>query len=138
MPILSNASSYVKPGGRLLYTTCTLNRSENYEVVRSFLSQHPEFQVLPVSELARQQDIRVMEQDGTVTILPSEELDGFLCCAAAKTERGADMTQCPCDGPVELRSLLPEQLAELMLQMGEPAYRAKQIFSWCAKGRHLD
>ena len=75
--ILSNASSYVKPGGRLLYTTCTLNRSENYEVVRSFLSQHPEFQVLPVSELARQQDIRVMEQDGTVTILPSEELDGF-------------------------------------------------------------
>ena len=44
------------------------------------------------------------------------------------------MTQCPCDGPVELRSLLPEQLAELMLQMGEPAYRAKQIFSWCAKG----
>ena len=54
--ILSNASSYVKPGGRLLYTTCTLNRSENYEVVRSFLSQHP---------------------DGTVTILPSEELDGF-------------------------------------------------------------
>ena len=45
--------------------------------MRSLLSQHPEFQVLPVSELARQQDIRVMEQDGTVTILPSEELDGF-------------------------------------------------------------
>ena len=38
------------------------------------------------------------------------------------------------DGPIELRSLLPEQLAELMQQMGEPAFRAKQIFSWCAKG----
>ena len=35
---------------------------------------------------------------------------------------------------VELRSLLPEQLAQLMQQLGEPAFRAKQIFSWCAKG----
>ncbi len=75
--ILSNAAAYVKPGGRLLYTTCTLNRHENYEVVRAFLSQRPEFEILPIETLAEQQGISVMEEHGTVTILPSEELDGF-------------------------------------------------------------
>ena len=33
-----------------------------------------------------------------------------------------------------LRSLLPEELAESLTHRGEPAYRAKQIFGWCAKG----
>ncbi len=41
--ILENAGRHVKPGGALLYCTCTLNRAENEEIVESFLKQHPEF-----------------------------------------------------------------------------------------------
>ena len=35
---------------------------------------------------------------------------------------------------IDLRSKLPEELCELMHRWGEPSYRAKQIFSWCARG----
>lgn len=41
--ILCGASSYVKPGGVLVYSTCTINRAENEEVVGKFLAEHQDF-----------------------------------------------------------------------------------------------
>ena len=41
--ILDTVSSYVKPGGILVYATCTVSRQENECQVRSFLGRHPEF-----------------------------------------------------------------------------------------------
>ncbi len=41
--ILENASSYGAPGGTLLYSTCTILRGENEDIVTAFLSNHPEF-----------------------------------------------------------------------------------------------
>ena len=41
--ILENCARYVKPGGRLSYSTCTINRGENSDVVNSFLAKHTEF-----------------------------------------------------------------------------------------------
>ena len=41
--ILENVSTYVKPGGVLLYCTCTLQKCENEDVVTAFLSAHPEY-----------------------------------------------------------------------------------------------
>lgn len=46
--ILETASRYVRPGGRLVYSTCTLNPDENAGVVTAFLARHPEFTVLPI------------------------------------------------------------------------------------------
>lgn len=45
--ILSVASLYVKPGGRLVYSTCTLLKEENDEVVNSFLDKNKEFKLIP-------------------------------------------------------------------------------------------
>ncbi|SDB16097.1 16S rRNA (cytosine(967)-C(5))-methyltransferase RsmB [Eubacterium oxidoreducens] len=41
--ILKNAAGYVKPGGRLVFSTCTMNPGENEENVRWFEEQFPEF-----------------------------------------------------------------------------------------------
>lgn len=41
--ILRGAASCVKPGGLLIYSTCTLLRQENEEIVDGFLAEHPEF-----------------------------------------------------------------------------------------------
>jgi 16S rRNA (cytosine967-C5)-methyltransferase len=48
--ILSRAASYVAPGGLLLYTTCTLTKWENDEVVQWFLAEHPHFSGQPFPE----------------------------------------------------------------------------------------
>lgn len=43
--ILDNLALYVKPGGLLLYSTCTVLREENREQIRRFLETHPDFQI---------------------------------------------------------------------------------------------
>lgn len=45
--ILDNVSNYVKPGGILVYSTCTLLERENEDVVNRFLATHPEFSPEP-------------------------------------------------------------------------------------------
>jgi 16S rRNA (cytosine967-C5)-methyltransferase len=69
--ILAAAAEYVKPGGTLIYSTCTLNKDENEAVVTRFLSENRGFSY----------DAFVLfnsEQKGTQTFFPFErKFDGF-------------------------------------------------------------
>ena len=51
--LLSEAEAFVKPGGTLTYTTCSLLRPENDERVAAFLSEHPHFHTLPAGDVWR-------------------------------------------------------------------------------------
>ena len=46
--LLENGASLLKEGGKLVYSTCTLLKEENEEVVCAFLKNHPEFERCPV------------------------------------------------------------------------------------------
>ncbi len=75
--ILWNQARYVKPGGTLLYSTCTLVRRENEDVVEEFLESHGDFQldtlVLP--------DIFPKYSHGQLTLVPGQyDTDGFYFC----------------------------------------------------------
>ncbi len=47
--ILDAAAEMVRPGGRMVYATCTLNRTENEDNVAAFLKRHPDFAMKPFS-----------------------------------------------------------------------------------------
>ncbi|GEN08678.1 16S rRNA (cytosine967-C5)-methyltransferase [Myxococcus fulvus] len=49
--LLERFSRMVKPGGRLIYGTCSVLREENEAIVEDFLARHPEYSVRPVAEL---------------------------------------------------------------------------------------
>ena len=49
--ILETAAFCVRPGGRLMYSTCTISDEENQQVRNSFLRNHPEFQVMDEKQL---------------------------------------------------------------------------------------
>ncbi|MBO5906689.1 MAG: hypothetical protein J6Q85_00860 [Clostridia bacterium] len=48
--ILSNCAKTVKPGGKLLYSTCTYSIEENEGVIDAFLDTHPDFYLVPVGD----------------------------------------------------------------------------------------
>lgn len=50
LSLLERFHTVVKPGGRLVYATCTLLRQENEHVVERFLEKHSEFQLLPAAQ----------------------------------------------------------------------------------------
>jgi 16S rRNA (cytosine967-C5)-methyltransferase len=50
--ILDRAVAFLKPGGRIVYVTCSVLDDENGGQVRGFLARHPEFAALPSSEIA--------------------------------------------------------------------------------------
>ena len=45
--LLTNLARYVRPGGRLLYSTCTLRHAENEQVTAQFLETHPQYASAP-------------------------------------------------------------------------------------------
>src|SRR5690606_7285287 len=49
--ILESASRLARPGGRVVYATCSLLPDENEDRVAAFLEAHPEFRVVPVGEV---------------------------------------------------------------------------------------
>ncbi len=67
--ILWNAATLVKPGGTLLYATCSIEEKENEEVVRTFRNRHPEFEVFPPADageaLTRENFLRLWPDGGT-------------------------------------------------------------------------
>ena len=75
--ILETQASYVKPGGVLLYSTCTVLKRENEDVVSAFLEKHGEFFPEPL-ELP---PIFPKKETGMLTLIPGEyDTDGFFIC----------------------------------------------------------
>ena len=75
--ILNNVSRYVKPGGLLLYSTCTLVQAENEDVVEAFLQTHPDFTTEPLPLDAP----FPKNESGMLALVPGEyDTDGFFIC----------------------------------------------------------
>lgn len=79
--ILENVCRYVKPGGTLLYSTCTVLRRENEDVARDFLRAHPAFslETLPLPAGLTE------DQTGMLTLYPhAHASDGFFICRMSR------------------------------------------------------
>lgn len=82
--ILETSFRYLKAGGCLLYSTCTLLPEENEEQVRAFLSSHPEAALAPFSL----GDGRLDSADGMMTLLPHRHgTDGFFFAKIRKCKQ---------------------------------------------------
>lgn len=75
--ILKNQARYVKPGGVLIYSTCTLAYRENEGVVETFLKENQEF----YPEKLQLPDVFLENATGMLTLVPGQyDTDGFFIC----------------------------------------------------------
>lgn len=81
--ILDAAAGLLKPGGRLVYSTCTIHPAENQQQIQAFLEQHPEFTLASPSS-AMPQGMRCTPY-GMLSIPTETGMDGFFICAMQKS-----------------------------------------------------
>lgn len=82
--LLERAAVMLRPGGRLVYSTCTFNLEENEKNILSFLELHPEFEVVETGIPDAQKGLLGLEKASR--IFPSENGEGHFVCALQKSE----------------------------------------------------
>ena len=79
--ILEGAARLLKPGGRLVYATCSLLDEENDDVAGAFLDAHPEFRSISCSEALRLQGIELDTGERFRVLSYFYGMDGFFAAA---------------------------------------------------------
>lgn len=83
LALLENANRLLKPGGVLVYSTCTTEPEENTEVVREFLSKHPGFQIDDASQWMNKS---LVTSEGFVETFPHRHhIDGSFAVRLTKS-----------------------------------------------------
>ncbi len=84
--ILTRASTLVKPGGRLIYATCSILRQENEAIVEAFLQQFPQFRLVPVHSIV-QPSCWYASSSPYLKLLPhTHQTDGFFAAVLEYTD----------------------------------------------------
>jgi 16S rRNA (cytosine967-C5)-methyltransferase len=83
--ILDAAGALVKPGGRLVYGTCSLLTEENEDIVTAFLASHPDFKLVSAKDILERQGVKIAGTTDYLRLFPHiHDTDGFF---AAVLER---------------------------------------------------
>jgi 16S rRNA (cytosine967-C5)-methyltransferase len=81
--ILEAAARLVRPGGRVVYATCSLLAAENEAIVEAFLAAHPEFSLTPASGVLARHGV-VLEGDFLRLLPHRHHTDGFFAAVLEK------------------------------------------------------
>jgi 16S rRNA (cytosine967-C5)-methyltransferase len=85
--ILAAAADLLKPGGRLVYATCSLLKEENEDIVEKFLAARPEFHMVPVNEILERRHIPLSMAGDALRLLPHvHQTDGFYAVALERRQ----------------------------------------------------
>lgn len=83
--ILSVARTYVKPGGALVYSTCTVDPAENMDNVHWFLGQYPEYSPQDIRDRLCEELKGAVQERGCLQLLPGiHKSDGFFLAVLQK------------------------------------------------------
>lgn len=121
--LLEEAAKMLRPGGRMVYSTCTFNLEENEKTILWFLERHPEFQVVPTGIEGASSGFLGLSDASR--IFPADGGEGHFVCALRHKGEGI-ATAAPTfpkekhpDALVALQELLKIPLEGNLIQRGE-------------------
>ena len=86
--ILENGSKYLKPGGVLIYSTCTIGKDENLNVILDFLKRNDNYNFCSFDKLLNSDEGMKTAKDGYIELYPHiHNMDGFFIAKLMKKNR---------------------------------------------------
>lgn len=83
--ILDVSSRYVKPGGVLVYSTCTILDEENQGIIKKFLKEHDEFELTDITGYLPERLRKTSAAEGYIQLFPNvDNIDGFFIARLIK------------------------------------------------------
>ncbi len=84
--ILETCSKYVKKGGKLLYSTCSILKEENENVIEWFLKQNKDFKIVNPDKKELNEFRNNIVDERYIKLFPNENTDGFFICLMEKSK----------------------------------------------------
>jgi 16S rRNA (cytosine967-C5)-methyltransferase len=93
LEVLERAARLVKPGGRIAYITCSILPQENGEQIRNFVSRHPDFQIVPATNVTEPlgeaaiafRSAAMLSGEGVLMTPQRTKTDGFFVSVLKRT-----------------------------------------------------
>ena len=108
MEILAQAAKMLRPGGTMVYSTCTFNDTENEGVLRRFLALHPEFSLVPFALPGLPE-----AKDGYLHLYPHEMRGEGHFVSRLKKADGADEADAPARAAAKSKAPAPIALPDV-------------------------
>ena len=86
LSILEGAARLIKPGGLLVYATCSLLAEENEHIVEQFLAKYPAYSLRPMSDVLAEQKIELAMGDYLKLMPHLHQTDGFFAAALERAK----------------------------------------------------
>lgn len=82
--ILENCSNYLKSGGEMVYSTCSILKEENEEVIYKFIKNNPNFEIKEICNKEEEFIQKFVEKDKFIQVFQNPKTDGFFACKMRK------------------------------------------------------
>lgn len=87
--LLRHYAALLKPGGRLVYATCSVLAQENEQVVQAFLAGHPDFETEDAAAILQHHQLGALAAGPALQLSPHQNgCDGFFAAVMARRQRG--------------------------------------------------
>lgn len=86
LQILQNCSKYLKKGGELVYSTCSILKEENDEVIKQFLLENKDFLIQRINLNGEKYFEKFIKEDKFLQVYQNEKTDGFFICKLLKNK----------------------------------------------------
>ena len=84
MKILETCSKYLKSGGELVYSTCSIFDEENRQIIEKFIEKNKEFEIVKIKEIEQEFFNKYIINSKYISVYQNEKTDGFFICKIAK------------------------------------------------------
>ena len=83
--ILQNCSKYLKKGGEIVYSTCSIIKEENEEIIQKFIKNNANFKLIELKNIENKYFEKYVKDNRFIQIYQNEKTDGFFVCKMLKS-----------------------------------------------------